>query len=124
MLDLIQEKFIAAVIAALVSAGVGGIIAWLTAKKNQKKKEIEDLRGELKELKERDEIFKNSIRAMLRQDIINTHDKYMARGWAEIYVKDNMQDMFKNYTALEGNGTVPRLVEEFMDLPTRKEDKK
>ena len=133
MIEIVKEKAVVAAITTIVSFVVGGLLTWLVTKKannwimskrNKKKKEIEEIREELKRMQERDEVFKKSIRSMLRQNIIDTHNKYMSRGWAEIYVKDNMQDMFDNYTALDGNGTTPGLVEEFMRLPIREEDAK
>ena len=133
MAELIKEKAVVAAVTTIVSFVVGGLMTWLVTKKikvwivdrrNKRIKEIEELREEIKRMQERDEIFKCSIRSMLRQNIIDTHNKYMTRGWAEVYVKDNMQDMFKNYTALDGNGTTPRLVEEVMNLPIREEDAK
>lgn len=131
MTELIKEKAVVAAVTTIVSFCVGGLMTWLVTKKikvwfmnrkEKKKKEIEELREEIRKMQENDEVFKRSIRSMLRQNIIDTHNKYMDRGWAEIYVKDNMLDMFNNYTALDGNGTTPGLVKEFMELPIREED--
>ena len=122
MLELIKEKAVAALIAAIVSAAVGAIIAWFTAKKNKRKNEIDDIKAQLKRHEENDELLKAAIKTMLRQEIISAYDKYTRSGWAKVYIKDNVQEMYDCYHALGGNGTITHLVEEFMDLPTREED--
>ena len=122
MIELVKEKAVAAIIAAVVSAAIGAIITWINTKRTQKHKEIDEIRVRIDRLDEKDELFKTAIRAMLRQDIINAYDKYTQKGWAKVYVKDNVQEMYDCYHALGGNGTITHLVDEFMELPTRKED--
>ena len=122
MLEIVKEKLVAAIIAAVVSSLVGAIFAWLNVRRNQKRSELDEIRTNVKQLEETDEMLRTAIRAILRKDIINAYDKYTQKGWAPVYVKDNVQEMYESYHNLGGNGTVTHLMGEFMELPTRKED--
>ncbi len=104
-------------VTALLAGAVSFVTTKLKLKKQLKTSEADALKERLKKIDEKNELLSNGLRSMLRQDIINTYDKYMKKGYAEVYVKDNIQDMYKNYHALGGNGTITHLVEEFMDLP-------
>lgn len=105
-------------ITALLAGAVSFITAKIKLKKQLKTSEADALKERLQQIDNRNELLSNGMRSMLRQDIINTYDKYTKKGYAEVYVKDNIQDMYKNYHALGGNGTITHLVEEFMELPT------
>lgn len=58
--------------------------------------------------------------ALLRDRIIQGYNHYKDKGCWPIYARDSMMDMFAQYTALGGNGTICTLIEELRHLPTEK----
>ena len=62
--------------------------------------------------------FKKGIQALLKVEIIRTYNKYIEKGEAPIYEKENMNILFTEYENLGGNGTIKDLVAEFRELPT------
>ena len=65
----------------------------------------------------------NGIRALLRNDIIKAYNKCEERGYCPIYEMENIEEMYTQYHALGGNGTITELVERIQDLPTHPSDK-
>lgn len=74
-----------------------------------------------RKLKEQDAI-KYGIQALLRDRIIQTYNHYMDKGHCPIYAMDNVEAMYKQYSALDGNGTVTELVERLREMPTREDE--
>jgi hypothetical protein len=66
--------------------------------------------------------IKKGIQALLRNEIIDQYNKYMDKGYMPIYAMENVEAMYKQYKALDGNGTIKELYEELQELPHRKED--
>ena len=65
------------------------------------------------------------IRALLRADIVRLYNKYHDDlKYCPIYVKEALEDEYKQYHQLKGNGVGTRLYEELMDLPTKPEERK
>ena len=62
----------------------------------------------------------NGIRALLRNDIIKAYDKCEEKGYCPIYEMENIEEMYNQYHALGGNGTITELVERIRELPTHK----
>lgn len=56
--------------------------------------------------------------ALLRAQIIHIYNKYMERGYLPIYECENIEELYKQYKNLGGNGTITKLVEKLFDLPT------
>ncbi len=110
-------------ITALLAALVSLITARVKLRKEKRENKDSAMEERLEQLDKVDEILGKGIRSMLRQNIINAYDKYTTKGWAKVYVKDNVQEMYDCYHALGGNGTITHLVEEFMDLPTKEDEK-
>ncbi len=64
------------------------------------------------------------IRALLRAEIIRVYNKYHDdREYCPIYVKQSIEDIYKQYHALKGNGVGTHLYEEVMALPTEPPEK-
>lgn len=59
----------------------------------------------------------NGVQALLRNEIIKTYNHYMEKGFIPIHERDNLNNLYKQYKNLGGNGTIPRLMEELEDLP-------
>ena len=62
---------------------------------------------------------RKGIRALLRADLIRLYNKYHDDlGYCPIYVKQSLEDEYKQYHALKGNGVGTNLYEALMALPT------
>ena len=62
---------------------------------------------------------RRGIRALLRADLIRLYNKYHDDlGYCPIYIKQSLEDEYKTYHALKGNGVGTNLYEALMALPT------
>lgn len=69
------------------------------------------------------EALKQGLRALLRDRIIQGYNHYEGKGHWPIYARDSMLDMYKQYAALGGNGTVSDLMADLAELPTENKDR-
>jgi putative intracellular protease/amidase len=60
------------------------------------------------------------VQALLRDRLIDTYNKYTDKGYAPIYIKENFENMWKQYHNLGVNGVMDGLHEKFMKLPDRR----
>ena len=104
MQDLITEQ----IIGAMFSIGIGilGFVCGLLVKRARKSKD-------------EDVATKAGLVAILRTHIIQECEKCTDRGYVHLHNLDNVDDMYKTYHALGGNGTVTKCVEDFKELPIR-----
>ncbi len=65
-----------------------------------------------------DKLVHDSLRCILRASIIREYDDYMKRGYCEVHEKVNVDEQYKVYHALGGNGTITAIHEKIMELPT------
>ena len=63
--------------------------------------------------------LRDGTQALLRNAIIQEHEKYTKRGYIPVYGMENVLSMYQAYHALGGNGTVTKLIEELQELPTK-----
>ena len=62
---------------------------------------------------------RRGIRALLRADLIRLYNKYHDDlGYCPIYIKQSLEDEYKTYHALKGNGVGTNLYEALMALQT------
>lgn len=62
---------------------------------------------------------RKGIRALIRADIIRLYNKYHDDlGYCPIFVKEALEDEYKQYHALRGNGVGTNLYNAIMALPT------
>lgn len=87
----------------VVLTALMGYVVWLL--KNQKK--------------DRDANGKGTM-LLLKVQLIEYHDKYMARGEIPSYVYQNYVDMYDAYHALGGNGMGTKMMHEIEELHLRK----
>jgi hypothetical protein len=66
--------------------------------------------------------IKLGIQALLRDRIIDTYNYYCDKGFFPIYARENIEQLYVQYHALGGNGTMTELTEKLRDLPTEKYD--
>lgn len=82
------------------------------------------LAGKVQQTRLENAAIRDGLRSLLRRQIIEDSEKSIAEGFCPATKKDTIQDMYQSYHALGGNGTVTKLVEQLMDLPTVEEGAK
>lgn len=62
---------------------------------------------------------RKGIRALLRADLVRLYNKYHDElGYCPLYVKQALEDEYKQYHILKGNGLGTQMYEALMALPT------
>ena len=92
----------------LIVTGLGVAVKWL-----HKKSKTEA---------QRQGAIEKGLQALLRSQMINDYNHYKDKGFAPIYAKDNFENVWKQYHNLGVNGVMDSIHEEFMSLPTTKEE--
>lgn len=92
----------------LIVTGLGVAVKWL-----HKKSKTEA---------HRQDAIEKGLQALLRSQMINDYNHYKDKGFAPIYAKDNFENVWKQYHNLGVNGVMDSIHEEFMTLPTSKEE--
>ena len=93
----------------LIVTGLGVAVKWL-----YKKSKTEA---------QRQDAIEKGLQALLRSQMINDYNHYYKdKGFAPIYAKDNFENVWKQYHNLGVNGVMDSIHEEFMTLPTTKEE--
>lgn len=62
---------------------------------------------------------KLGIQALLRGQMISDYNRWMDKGYAPIYARENFQNCWEQYHSLGVNGVMDDIHEKFMDLPTK-----
>lgn len=76
-----------------------------------------------KRVKDNDERTKATqlgVQALLRANMISEYNKALDKGYAEIYAKQNFENVWTHYHALGVNGVMDEIREKYMTLPERK----
>lgn len=89
----------------VVLTALMGYIVWLL--KNQKK--------------DRDANSKGTM-LLLRVQLIEYHDRYMAKGDIPSYAYENFMEMYDAYHALGGNGMITKMKREIEELHLKKKE--
>lgn len=84
---------------------LGGIIGFLTTK--------------LKNMNKKDKAIEEGVQALLRNELVRRYREYETKQEMSILDKENVEAMFKQYENLGGNGTVKKMYEELLELPTK-----
>ena len=64
--------------------------------------------------------MKLAVQAMLRDRLLQGYKYYLERGWADLDERSNLENVWKQYHALGGNGDMNDLRNTFRHLPTVK----
>lgn len=97
----------------IVLTAICGYIVWLlkeTKKESDKKEEIARKQLEANQL---------GTKCLLRQTLIDYHDKYTERGSITPHGYENLCEMIDAYEGLGGNGKVRKMSEETKALPIK-----
>ena len=95
------------------------IFSTLMAGKAEKKR-VRDM-DEMRQ-NDRTKQLENGVQALLRAEIIRSHEKYMDKKYCPVYAREALNRIYESYHALGGNGTMTELYNQVMALPTDKED--
>lgn len=60
------------------------------------------------------------VQALLRDRLISTYNRYIEKGYAPIYAKENFENMYHQYHELGANGVMEEIHKSFIKLPTEK----
>lgn len=67
---------------------------------------------------------RRGLRALLRADLIRLYNKYHDElGYCPLYVKQALEDEYRQYNVLKGNGVGTNIYKELMALPTEPQNK-
>lgn len=66
------------------------------------------------------EALRLGVQALLRDRLIAEYNKWLERGYAPIYARENFQNMWEQYHSLGKNGVMDGVHDIFMELPTEK----
>ncbi len=75
-----------------------------------------------KRLKKNDmetEAVKKGVQALLRSQMISDYNRWMEKGYAPIYARENFDNCWDQYHSLGANGVMDDIRKKFMDLPTK-----
>lgn len=61
--------------------------------------------------------IKFGLISLLKSEIVKTHEKCLKKGICTIYEMELVEDIYKNYTQLGGNGCAEKLVNDLKKLP-------
>ena len=61
---------------------------------------------------------RKGVQALLRAQMINDYNKWMEKGYAPIYARQNFENCWKQYHSLGVNGVMDDLHDKFLELPT------
>lgn len=61
---------------------------------------------------------KRGVQALLRARMIDDYNKWMEKGYAPIYVRQNFENCWEQYHSLGKNGVMDDLHNKFLELPT------
>ena len=64
----------------------------------------------------------NGTKMLLRVQLIDYHDKYMAKGEIPSYAYENFCEMYEAYHALGGNSMVTKMYDEIQDLHLKQKE--
>lgn len=77
------------------------------------------LSSRVKKDRAKEKAIEEGVQALLRNELVRRYREYEIKGEMSILDKENIEEMFKQYENLGGNGTVKQLMNELMHLPTK-----
>lgn len=110
-------NIISLIVSWAVPTALGMIIGHLSSKVNKYKEKEEKREAEQKE---KQNALEEGVQALLRNELVRRYREYETKGEISIIDKENIEEMFKQYERLGGNGTVKQLIMvDLMKLKTK-----
>ena len=99
---------------SIISTLVSGLLIWTLNKfrTNKKKATIDEI------------LVKESLQALLRNELVQSSEKFIKAGFVDIPNKQNFENMYSKYHLLGQNGVMDTIRCNVMQLPTEKPVKK
>jgi len=76
------------------------------------------------ENKQREESFQKLELLNTRMNLIRECNRYIEKGFAPVYARTSIADIYKTYHNLGGNGGIESLYLRFLSLPISKDEEK
>lgn len=92
----IEKIIISALVSAIVTASLASILT----------------------LFRRTKAIAKGVQDLLRGEIIHHYNKAIDRGYCPIHTKQLVEEQYKSYHALGGNGVITEIYKELLELPT------
>lgn len=73
----------------------------------------------MKENKDKQNAVEAGLQALLRNELVRRYREYETKQEISIIDMENIEHMFKEYKNLGGNGTVKKMYDELLKLPTK-----
>ncbi len=105
----VTGAIITAIVSCVVSSILGGALAFVSTK----------FKGVIK----REKAMEEGVQSLLRNQLIEYHDKYTERGYCPIYAKEAARRSYEAYHNLGGNGVITKLFNDIMALPESASEK-
>lgn len=84
-----------------------------------KKRKKGEIQNDIRRIIKKAGVMRKGIRALLRADLIRLYNKYHDdHGYCPLYVKQSLEDEYKQYHTLKGNGVGTQMYNALMELPT------
>ena len=99
---------ITCIISWAVSFFLGGLASFIIAK--------------YKGMQKREKALQDGVQSLLRNQLIEYHDKYMKLGSIPSYAYENFMEMYEAYHELGGNGMITKMYEEIQELHLKKKE--
>ena len=75
----------------------------------------------LAEEREKNKAIAEGVQALLRENIVNSYNKYSDRGFCPIYAKESLKKAYMAYAALGGNSVAETLYKKILEMPEERE---
>ena len=108
----LRNKFVSWVTKTSDRDGINQKIDNLTTLVQKQVEQNEEMSAELKKQS-------MALQATLRNSILNIYYKQMQQGYTTMYEKQNVDELFKQYSALGGNCFVHECVQQMNNLPIK-----
>ena len=99
--------------------GAQGIITLILSRVISKKLNSADAKAE--QAKRETEAIAEGVKALLRDRLLQGYKHYIEKGWADMDDRSNMENVWRLYHALGGNGDMNDLRRTFRHLPMAKD---
>lgn len=84
---------------------------------------IKKINTRVKQQSAKNDAIELGIQALLRAQLVDDYNHYMAKGEFPIYARESFEQVYKQYKNLGGNGVMTDLHNKLVELPTPKGDK-
>ena len=112
-----MQQLILTIAPIVVTSIAGYLVGRMTKKDEAKDKMLEKKEEQDKQDKIILNAMKEGLASLLRDSLINTHDKYCARGSIPSYAFENYCRAYNAYHAMGYNGLLAEMDEEIRALP-------